>query len=229
MSLVCLSEASAAERSSEYFPLPQGLYSDGETCGAAEIKRNPMWNGFGVRGVIGSICQLEHVAGVGSLYRFSSTCSEGNGSAAHSWKVHSQIEVTGSDAFFFDGKTYSYCGKNQTAGTSNYQHHGDEHLPLVAGLYYSSGEKCGALGYWDNPNGGGFSAAMFGGPDSVGDLCSVTRARTAGTKLDFALTCVPSDENKLMMISVPVRINALTHSTFIYKNKMYSLCKQIIY
>ncbi len=229
--LVCLTNigtGQADERRFEVFPLPQGLYSDGETCGAAEIKRNSLYNGFGVRGVIGSTCQLEHVTSDGSTYRFSSTCEEGNGRAAHSWKVKSQIQVTGSESFTFDGKGYRLCGKDQSAGTSDYPVHRDIHLPLIAGSYYSKGEKCGALEYWDNPSASSLGG-MFGGLAAGGDMCSVEKVRTIGGRVNFSATCIPSRNMKLMTISAPMSISPLTHSTFEFKNKLYSLCKQLNY
>ncbi len=223
-----ISSGLAGERNFEVFPLPQGLYSDGETCGAAEIKRNPRYNGFAVRGVIGSMCELEHASGKGSTYHFSATCEAGNGSAAQSWKVRSQIQITGSDSFAFDGKAYRFCGKDQSAGTSDYPVHQDIHLPLVAGSYYSKGEKCGALAYWDNPSVSSLGG-MFGGPAAGGDMCDVKKVRMMAGRVDFSATCIPSRHNKLMTISAPMSISPLTHSTFEFKNRLYSLCKQINY
>ena len=64
-------------------PMPDGLYSDGGSCGAAVVKQDHKFPELSVRDVVGDLCFLKSVIPEGAGYRFRSSCSEGNGSFAH--------------------------------------------------------------------------------------------------------------------------------------------------
>ena len=209
-------------------PLPEGLYSDGGSCGAAEIRRNPRWDGFSVRDVIGDACQLKAVTQEGSVFHFRSACSEGNGSAYHEWTAEGRVTVTGPETFSFDGLDYRRCAADQGGGSADNTGHPDRHLPLVAGSYRAPGGTCGGLVYWDNPRAAGLGA-MFGGPAFGGDVCTVKRVTRSGDHVTFESTCIPTRSGAAMRISVPTAIALRSAERFKFRGRPYDLCKRITY